>query len=265
MTEFLNRFFCEDCRVTMSNMICEDFKVDLILTSPPYNTSKYGNLQNNQKDNRNRRYDVFVESKTDEQYINWTLGIFDYFDKILSKNGVVIYNINYGNEKNELMWKVIYSILQFSNFTIVDDIIWKKKNAVPNVSSPNKLTRIVEHILVFCRKSEYMSFSTNKQVINISKVGQKFYNNVNNFIESPNNDGACELNKATFSTDLVLQLLSIYAPDGSIVYDPFMGTGTTANACEKYGVDWIGSEISEAQVEHSKNRLKSIQSRLEMI
>lgn len=259
--EFKNKIFCEDCRITMENMICEDFKVDLILTSPPYNTSKYGNLSNKQKDNRNRRYDVFIEDKSDDSYINWTIAIFDYFDKILSENGVVLYNLGYGNEKNELMWNCVYYLIKYSNFTIVDDIIWKKKNAVPNVSSPNKLTRICEHIFVFCRKSEYMSFKTNKRVINVSKVGQKFYNNFSNFIEASNNDEPCELNKATFSSDLVEQLLSMYVPKSKevVVYDAFMGTGTTAKGCEMYGVNWVGSEISEAQVEYARNRLKSVQ------
>lgn len=38
MSNFVNKLFCEDCRVTMKNMICENFKVDAIITSPPYNT-----------------------------------------------------------------------------------------------------------------------------------------------------------------------------------------------------------------------------------
>lgn len=265
--EFYNTFFCEDCRITMENMICDDINVDLILTSPPYNTSKYGNLSNNQKDNRNRRYDVFVENKSDEQYINWTISIFDYFDKVLSENGVILYNLGYGNEKNELLWNCLYHILHCTNFTIVEDIIWKKRNAVPNVSSPNKLTRIVEHIFVFSRKSEYMDFKTNKQFLKFGKNGQKYYENRYNFIEAPNNDGVCSLNKATFSTELVLKLLEIYCPQSknSVVYDPFMGTGTTAKGCVEYGVTYIGSEISEAQVEYSKKRVNSIQSKLGVI
>jgi len=35
-----------------------------------------------------------------------------------------------------------------------------------------------------------------------------------------------------------------------------LGTGTTAIACEELRLDCIGSELSEAQVEYSKNRLK---------
>jgi DNA modification methylase len=34
-----------------------------------------------------------------------------------------------------------------------------------------------------------------------------------------------------------------------------MGTGTTANACLDYGVDYIGSELSPAQVEFANKRL----------
>ena len=82
------------------------------------------------------------------------------------------------------------------------------------------------------------------------------YENIYNFIEAKNNDGSNTLNKATYSTDLCKQLLSIYAKEGSTVYDPFMGTGTSAIACEELGFDCVGSELSEAQVEYSKNRLK---------
>ena len=52
--------------------------------------------------------------------------------------------------------------------------------------------------------------------------------------------------------------IKIYADEGYVVYDPFMGTGTTAVACEKYGDEnmiCIGSELSEAQVNFSKERL----------
>ena len=70
------------------------------------------------------------------------------------------------------------------------------------------------------------------------------------------NDGANKLNKATFSTELVLKLLNMYATKDSIVYDSFIGTGTTAVACKKYGCKCIGSELSEAQVKYARSRLK---------
>lgn len=85
-------------------------------------------------------------------------------------------------------------------------------------------------------------------------------NNIYNLIEAPNNDGSCNLNKATYSSELCEQLLYIYAKPNSIIYDTFMGTGTTAIACEKFNPNTdmmcIGSELSTTQVEYSKNRLK---------
>ena len=67
------------------------------------------------------------------------------------------------------------------------------------------------------------------------------------------------MNKATYSSELCYKLLEIYAKPNYVVYDPFMGTGTTAIACEKYnegnGMICVGSELSEAQVKYSKERL----------
>ena len=121
--------------------------------------------------------------------------------------------------------------------------------------SKNKLTRIVEDVFVFCRRKEYMTFNSNKQVVSLSKRGQKNFENVYNFIEAKNNDGACNLNKATYSSDLCMKLLNIYAKPNSIVFDPFIGTGTTAVACKKLGHSYIGSELSSNQCNFADNRI----------
>lgn len=84
-----------------------------------------------------------------------------------------------------------------------------------------------------------------------------------NYIEASNNDGVNPLNKATFSTELIRKLLDMYICDSdSIVYDCFMGTGTTAYACKSKKLDYVGSEISEAQVEYANQRLQNIQTTL---
>ena len=111
---------------------------------------------------------------------------------------------------------------------------------------------------MFCRKDEYKTFQCNKEVSQVAKTGQTFYKNIYNFIEAPNNDGPNKLNKATYSSDLCEQLLKIYGVEGSIVYDPFIGTGTTAVACKRLGLDCVGSEISKEQVKFSLERLNEI-------
>ena len=251
----LNKIYNEDCFITMKNMIKDNIKADIILTSPPYNTTSRAGAK---KDLYIRRYDTYSDFKTDNEYIDWTLNLFDSYNSILKENGVVLYNLSYSSENPKLMWNVISNIINNTNFTIADCIIWKKKNALPNNTSPNKLTRIIEYIYVFCRKSEIDTFISNKQITKISngkeRRGQKYYENIYNFIEAPNNDGSCKLNKATFSSELCEKLLNIYGKTEFIVYDSFIGTGTTAIACKNKSMYYIGSELSEQQCEYARKR-----------
>lgn len=253
------RIFNEDCVSTMERMIRGGYsEVDTILTSPPYNNSRVVHTESSMN-NHTCRYDSYDDNMTNEEYSKWTIKLFNLFDQILKPNGKILYNMSYGGENNECMWLTIADIMRNTNFTIADSIIWKKKSALPNNVSPNKLTRIIEYVFVFCRKNEYKTFITNKKVKQISKKnGQKFYENIFNFIEASNNDGACKLNKATYSSDLCEQLLDIYTPPHSVVYDPFNGTGTTGVACKHKDMEWyFGSELSKEQCEYSEERLRS--------
>ena len=254
----INEFYNEHCFYTMKKMIENNVKVDGIITSPFYATTRKRKNQNTEHylNNHLGRYDVFIDNMTNEEYIKFTLKLFNGYDKILKENGCVLYNMSYSSENTYLIWLVIAEIIKNTNFIVVDDIIWKKKSALPNNTSSNKLTRIVEHIFVICRKDEIKTFNCNKQVTSTRESGQKMYENIYNFIEAKNNDGSNNLNKATYSTELIEKLLQIYFKKGDLIYDSFMGTGTTANACVKYGCNYIGSEISENQCEFAKKRIE---------
>lgn len=257
-----NFIYNENCFNTLTRMEEKNYKVNLILTSPPYNTSRCHDTQR-ARDNYEQRYDVHFDNMTDEEYKQWTFDLFKHFDKVLVENGVILYNISYGSENPECMWDAIEAIRN-AGFMIAEQIVWKKSCALPNNVSPNKLTRIVEPVFVICRKGEYKTYQANKTVKSVSNKGQKFYENIYNFIEARNNDGACKLNKATYSSDLVLQLLNIYAHNDDIVYDPFYGTGTNTIGCMKFNngdnnITCIGSELSAGQVEFAKNRIKEFQ------
>lgn len=173
-----------------------------------------------------------------------------------------MYNISYGNESPETMWLLIGEIIKQTNFTVADCISWKKANALPNTTSKNKLTRICEFVFVFVRKEEYLTFNTNKKATTTSNKGQDFYEVFYNYIEAQNNDGSNELNKATYSTELVRKLLLLYTKEGDLVYDSFMGTGTTANACLIENRKFIGSELSSDQCIYAQKRIAITSSQL---
>lgn len=207
------KIFNEDCIATMNKMIKFNRKVDIVLTSPPYNTGRPSNSERSRK-NMEGRYDVYLDTMTQTEYCNWCIDIFNHFDKVLSENGVVLWNVSYGSDASVntesigLIWLCIADIIRNTPFTVADRIIWKKSNALPNNVSKNKLTRIVEDVFVFVRKDEYKTFNCNKEISSVSSTGQKFYKNYYNFIEAKNNDGSCKLNKATYSSDLPLHIVT---------------------------------------------------------
>lgn len=249
------KIFNDDCMNVMSTEI-QPKSIDLIITSPPYNNSRTSHTEYCMK-TLNVRYDEYNDNKTNEEYCEWIDNIFKQFDVIVKADGVVLWNVSYGSENPTVMFDSIHSICANTPWMIADIICWKKKSALPNNVSSNKCTRICEYVFVFCRKSEYTTFKTNKEVSSYSRTGQPFYTVMYNFIEADNNDGVNGLNNATFSTDLVIQLLDMYAVHNidTVVFDPFMGTGTTAYACKKLGISCLGSELSSKQCEYAEKRL----------
>ncbi len=192
---------------------------------------------------------------TDKQYEEYALNLFREFDRILADNGVVLWQISYGSKGADALLHLMSIITAETDFSCADIICWKKSTCMPNVCSSNKASRIVEFVFVFCRKKEFLTFNSAKKVISKRSTGQKMYSTFYNFLEARNNDGSCSLNKATYSSELCEKLLSFYAKEGQTVYDPFMGTGTTAVACKRMKLNFIGSEVSPKQVQYSLERL----------
>lgn len=249
----------EDCLNTMQRIAKHSpNSVDMVLTSPPYNITRQVVGRGGVRD---RGYDVYVDQRTPSDYIEWCCEIFKMFDRLLVSNGVVLWNVSYGSDSSQgiecssTVWTCLAEIIKQTDFMVADKIAWKKSSAYLNNVSPNKLTRIVEDIFVFCRKDEYKTYYRNNEISSIRDNGQVMYKPIFNFVEAKNNDGACNLNKATFSTELCRWLLGVYAKPNAVVYDPFMGTGTTSVACCQLGLNCIGSEISEKQVRYSLDRL----------
>lgn len=68
-----------------------------------------------------------------------------------------------------------------------------------------------------------------------------------------------ELHPTQKPTDLMEFLLKKSIQDGDKVFDPFMGSGTTAIAAESLGLEWYGCELDEEYCKIANNRLKKVQ------
>ncbi len=248
----LNKIYNENCFETMKKMAENNIKVDVILTSPPYNMSKKrkGGFADS------GRYDLYKDNLEEEDYLKWTVDLFNKFDLILNKQRSIIYNFSYSIENPSLPYKLVTEIVKNTSFDLVDTIIWKKKCGLPFPANGKRLSRNWEYVFVFVRKDEVNTYENNRRVKSVSeKTKQKYYEAIYNFVEAKNNDGKCPYNQATYSTELCDKLLDIYTQDNWIVYDPFMGSGTTAVSCKKRNLNYIGSEISSQQVEYANQRI----------
>lgn len=244
--ELINKIFNENNKVTMvkiPNGFCSG-----IITSPPYNIgiSRDDCYYNNGYSE--------IDNLSEEEYLNVRISEFKDFERIVKDDGVICYNLSYHHENPMLPTLLVAKVHNETQWTLADIITWKKGHAIPFQTSPTKLSRVCELIYVFVKKNRLNNFKTNKKISKVNeKTGQKFYKNYVNFIEAPNNDRIkCTL-KATYSTKLVEKLIDIYFPKGSIIYDPFIGVGTTAKACIKSNRQFIGSEIKQENYEFCKN------------
>ena len=258
----LNKIYNESNLETLKRL--SDKSIDVVLTSPFYNTNKKAGKKSTLLNTKVKeghyhhiRYDTFVDTMSDKDYSDYTIELFNSFDRVLKENGVVLWNISYGQDGASKLLQLMARITLETSFDCADIITWHKSNALPNNCSPNKLTRICEYVFVFCRKKEFYTFHSNKIVTSTrSGTKQKMYSSIPNYIRAKNNDGICPFNKATFSTDFCTQLIYMYAKENAIIYDPFMGSGTTAIACLMNGRSFIGSEISENQVRFAEERIE---------
>ena len=67
---------------------------------------------------------------------------------------------------------------------------------------------------------------------------------------------------APFPLLMVRNIVSCACPEAGVVYDPFMGSGTTALASIKLGRHYIGSEISEKYVSMANEKIRIEKSQL---
>ncbi len=137
-----------------------------------------------------------------------------------------------------------------------DIIYWNKIGILPDNMSRTQSTKNVSQIYLFCRKSEFKNYNTNKKVKSFRMTGQKTYTNIYNIINAPVKDkGTKTFNHHVFSTVLVKELLNMYVKKRGIVFDPFCGTGSTCLATINKNIYYIASEIDKEQVEYSRVRI----------
>lgn len=241
----------------------EDGSVDLVLTDPPYITSrdtgmnelwnqvhnstenlktledweKYRsekNLKNDKKLRENflkfgtiygKKYAVKTQyGDWDDNFTMEDLDQFvELFYKKLKDGGTVIIWFD--------IWKItpLKEILEKHKFKQIRFIEWIKTNPQPLNSKTNYLTN--------CREIALMGIKKSKPTFN-SQYDNAIY-------QFPLQGGKERFHPTQKSTKLFEELIKKHSNEGDIVVDPFLGSGTTYRACQNTGRVCKGCEISE--------------------
>lgn len=252
----------------------ENESVNLIITSPPYGALK--DYDNKSQIGLNQTY---------ADYINDLCEVWKECIRVLAPDGKLCINImplfesgsatpfnrrvthtvisdleKYMDNTNEMFTFALYiwdkrKIVRFSSF-----------GSYPyptNIFS----TFPYEWIIVFCKKGKRKPVS--QEIKEKSKITQQEWADwaINSFWEIQPAKAKSEGHPAPFPKELPYRLIKLYSFYGDTVLDPFMGTGTTAEAALELGRNVIGYEINEEYTNLIKakvSRAQQVQMKLEL-
>jgi len=241
-----NTIYNESCIDTLKRM--EDNTVDLVITSPPYNMNL--RIRNGEYTSRqivkefSTKYDnEFKDNIPIEKYNEFHSSV---LRELLRVSPLVFYNIQLVTGSKRSLFKMIG---EFSEY-LKEMIVWDKLKAQPAMQKGVMNSRY-EFILVFDKNDAISRMFSNPKfergtLDNLWELGSEKKSK----------------HKASFPVSLVEKILTNFTEENQIVYDPFMGSGSTAVACQNLNRKYIGSEISKDYIEIAQERLSCGQLKL---
>jgi modification methylase len=235
--DFINKIICGDAVEIMKQI--PDAKVDLVITSPPYNLKN--STGNGMKDGRGGKwanaalqngYSHHNDCMPHDEYVKWQRECLTEMMRIISEDGAIFYNHK---------WRVQDSLLQdrqdiVGGFPVRQIIIWRRKGG-------------------FNFNAGYF-LPTYEVIYLIAKSGFKLVQKANahgdvwEFTQEMKNK-----HPAAFPVSLIDRIVT--STDAKILLDPFMGSGTTAISAVNFNRSYIGIDISPEYCKMAEERIKN--------
>ncbi len=237
----LNIIYNVDCLDTMKRM--PDNFVDCVITSLPYNKDSASRKcsPNDTWTKANIDYGDFKDDLPEEEYQEQQKKVLRELVRVIKPNGSIFYN-HKARIKNH---RAILPTEWLGEFNIRQVLIWDRTNCMQ-----------LEPIRWF-PTTEYIYWITKGQ------VQPKFYKRSKNQVEviriPPKPD---KEHPAPFPEELVSTLMINTTDENDLVYDPYMGGGTSARVAKQLKRNYIGSEISAEYTKLAEDRIQAISNTL---
>ncbi len=222
---------CADAREKIKNI--PTASVDLILTDPPYNLSSYstGNMKFSWRKEINN--DLADWDNTDFHPYEWL----EEFKRVFKPTGNIFCFCSYNLIGK---WHETFDP-EFDTFQFM---VWHKTNPVPKFRKAGFLN---SYELIVCMWNKKHKWNFGKQ------------SEMHNFIESPICMGTERVKHPSHPTQKPVRILQhiirIATDPDDVVFDPFMGVGSTGVAALKLERNFVGIEVDTAYFTIAEKRL----------
>lgn len=272
-----NKIYLEDCLQTMRKM--DENSISLTCTSPPYDDLRTYNNKVKGLTTDYNGYSFDFENIARELY------------RVTKPGGIVVWVVGDATHNGSETGTSFRQVLFFKEigFNIHDTMIYMKNN-FSNPSS-TRYHQIFEYMFILSkgkpsifnpikdRKNVYggQVGSWGKNTVRqkdgsmkenakkmIEEYGQRYNVWIYKTSKNGQEDQVAYEHPAIFPIDLVKDHILSWTNPGDIVYDCFMGSGTTAKAAALLNRNWIGSEINEVYVDICNRRIETIQTEIQL-
>ncbi len=243
-----NRIIQGDCIRILKSLPNEC--VDLIFADPPYNLQLKKELSRPDTSKVNAVNDDWDKFSSFKEYDNFTEDWLKECKRLLKPNGTIWVIGSYHN-----IFRV-GKIVQDLGFWILNDVIWRKSNPMPNFKG-TRFTNAHE-TLIWATKKETSKYTFNYNAMKSLNGDIQMRSDWNIPICSGKERLRYKGEKihSTQKPEMLLSRIILSSTNSDdIVLDPFLGSGTTAAVAKKYNRQWIGIEKDKKYIEESKFRI----------
>ena len=230
-----------DCLQIMQLMT--DKSIDLVVTSPPYNMNL--RVRNGKHCSRqivkelSTKYSNYSDNMPMVEYLDFNVRV---VRELLRVSKLVFYNVQFltGNKS------ALYKLMGLFSENIKEFIVWDKVNAEPAIGS-NVLNSRFETILVLSDEDDAISRAF--------KTAQFERGTLENVWQIKRGKKICDFHGAVFPIELAERIITNFSCEGSTVFDPFCGTGTTGKASIQNNRNFIGCDIDADVCDFARSRV----------
>ena len=228
---------------------------DVIFADPPYNLQLKGDLWRpnmTQVDAVDDHWDQF-ESFAD--YDEFSRKWLNAARRIMKDDATIWVSGTYHN-----IFRV-GQVMQDLGFWILNTVTWYKRNAMPNFNG-TRLKNDVEFV-IWAKKSESSRYTFNhhlmKQFNDGKQLGSVWDIPACGGKERLKDANGSKLHSTQKPEELLKRIILASSQVGDIVFDPFLGTGTTAAVAKHLNRHWCGVERELTYFEAAQDRLETVQ------